>query len=70
MSYQNQQNAWGSRTHRPRKRGWTKPGTHDAWEYNTIPWADREWMKSQQSDQDKAVLSRAITGGCEPPEED
>lgn len=67
----NYQNAWGSKTQaprkppRPRKRGWTPPGFHDPWEYNSIPSADREWMARNQSDLDKAALSRSIIGGCD-----
>lgn len=48
----------------PRKRGWNDR-VHPAWEYNTIPSADREWMARNQSDLDKASLSRSITGGCD-----
>lgn len=64
MSYRN---AWVSRTplRRGRKPGWEKPGIHDPWEYNTIPAADREWMKRNQTDLEREALSRSITGGFE-----
>ncbi len=61
---------WQPSTPRPRRKGWSAPGAHDPWEYNSIPWADREWMKNQQTDQERAALARSITGGVEPPEEE
>lgn len=64
----NYRNAWphGTQTRKPRPKG----KAHDPWEYNTIPWADREWMKQGQSDLDKAALSRSITGGFEADNDD
>lgn len=42
-----------------------KPGTFPAWEFNTIPSSDREWMARNQSDLDRAALSLSITGGSD-----
>lgn len=60
-------NAWGSKTLAPRKpaRGRRPKLTHQAWEYNTIPSSDREWMARNQSDLDRAALSLSITGGSD-----